>query len=164
MGGRNDRPGQGRGDCKPVSGEFQILLIDDHESDAKLFEQALCQASPRVKLYWVSSAQEGLDFLRKQGRFVGVGGPRLVVCDLNMPEMDGFDFLIQARKNPAAMPTPIVIFSSSRSPRDVVHCYELGANSFIAKPMSLEAFVSAVGAMVGYWLDVVELPDPALVD
>lgn len=144
--------------------EFQILLIDDHPSDAKLFELALERTETRAKLYWVATAQEGLDYLKREGRFADAGPVRLVVSDLSMPGMDGFEFLAQARRNPALAATPIVMMSSSRSPRDVLRCYRLGANSFIAKPMSLDTFVSAIGTLVRYWLDIVELPDPAMVD
>jgi CheY-like chemotaxis protein len=78
--------------------------------------------------------------------------------------MDGFEFLAETRKNPALAATPVVIMSSSRSPRDVLRCYQLGANSFITKPMSLETFVTTIGMLVRYWLDIVELPDPSMLD
>jgi CheY-like chemotaxis protein len=145
-------------------GEFQILLIDDHPADAKLFEHALRQTETRAKLYWVATAEEGLEYLKQEGRFADAGRVRLVVSDLSMPGLDGFEFLAQARKNPALSAIPIVIMSSSRSPRDVLRCYRLGANSFITKPMSLETFVATVGTLVRYWLDIVELPDPGMVD
>ncbi len=145
-------------------GEFQILLIDDHPSDAKLFEHAMEQAATRARLYWVSSAEEGLEFLKRVGRFAGVARPKLVVTDLNMPGMDGFEFLIETRKNPALATLPIVIFSSSRSPRDVLRSYQLGANSFITKPMSLETFVATIATLVRYWLDIVTSPDQQMVD
>jgi CheY-like chemotaxis protein len=102
--------------------------------------------------------------LKQEGRFQGAGRVRLVVSDLSMPGMDGFDFLAQVRKNPSLAMIPIVVMSSSRSPRDVMRCYQLGANSFIVKPMSLETFVSTIGTLVRYWLDIVELPDPRLFD
>jgi two-component system, chemotaxis family, response regulator Rcp1 len=145
-------------------GEFEILLIDDHPSDAKLFQHAMEQAATRANLFWVATAEEGLQYLRREGRFTGVSRPRLVVSDLNMPGMDGFEFLMEARKNSSMATLPIVIFSSSRAPRDVLRCYQLGANSFISKPMSLESLVTTIGALVRYWLDIVELPDPAMVD
>ncbi len=111
--------------------DFQILLIDDHPSDAKLFEHAMEQSATRATLYWVATADEGLEFLKCEGRFAGVGRPKLVVSDLNMPGMDGFEFLRRARNNPALATIPIVIFSSSRAPWDVQRSYQLGANSFI---------------------------------
>ncbi len=153
-------------DGEPMSAgyPFEILLIDDQVSDAKLFEHALEQAETRARLYWVASAEEGLDYLLQRGRFSSASRARLVVSDLSMPGMDGFQFLTQARKNPELASVPIVILSNSRSPQDVAQCYRLGANSYITKPMSLETFVATVGTLVRYWLDVVELPIPAIGD
>jgi two-component system, chemotaxis family, response regulator Rcp1 len=145
-------------------GEFQILLIDDLVSDAKLFEHALQQAETRVKMYWVASVEEGLEYLKQEGRFASAGRVRLVVSDLSMPGMDGFQLLAQMRQNSALSALPVVIMSSSRAPRDVLRCYQLGANSYIMKPMSLETFVTTVRTVVQYWLDIVELPDASLVD
>jgi chemotaxis family two-component system response regulator Rcp1 len=145
-------------------GEFQILLIEDNAADAKLFEHALEKSGSRARIYWVASAEEGLEFLRREGRFAGVSGPQLVVTDLNMPSMDGFEFLQRARNNPALAALPIVVFSGSRAPRDVLRCYRLGANSFITKPMSLENSVAIIETLVRYWLDIVQLPDPGLLD
>jgi CheY-like chemotaxis protein len=145
-------------------GDFQILLIDDHPSDAKLFEHAMEQSVTRAKVYWVATAEEGLEYLRREGRFAGVSRPKLVVADLNMPAMDGFEFLRQARANTELSTVPIVIFSSSRAPKDVARAYRLGANSFITKPMSLEAFVATIATLVRYWLDIAVSPDLDLLD
>jgi CheY-like chemotaxis protein len=167
LGRRNVGPGAGRDyGGEPVSelADFQILLIDDHPSDAKLFEHALEQTGTRAKLFWVATAEEGLEYLKQEGRFATASGVRLVVSDLSMPGMDGFEFLTQARRNPALAGIPIVVMSSSRSPRDVLRAYRLGANSYITKPMSLESFVTTIGTLVRYWLDIVELPDPGMLD
>lgn len=145
-------------------GDFQILLIDDEASDAKLFQHAMEQAATRAKLYWVATAEEGLEFLRREGRFTGVVRPKLVVTDLNMPGMNGFDFLIERAKHPALALVPVVIFTSSRAPREILRCYQLGASSFITKPMSLENFVATIGSMVRYWLDIVVAPDMDVAD
>jgi CheY-like chemotaxis protein len=145
-------------------GSFQILLIDDLPSDAKLFEHALQQIETRAKLFWVATAEEGLEYLKREGRFATAGRVRLVVSDLSMPGIDGFELLSEMRKNPALAATPVIIMSSSRSPRDVLRCYRLGANSYITKPMSLETFVATIGTLVRYWLDIVQLPDSELLD
>jgi len=142
--------------------EFQILLIDDQASDAKLFEYAMEQAGARAKLFWVATAEEGLELLRREGRFTRVERPKLVVADLNMPGMNGFEFLIEKRKDPALAIVPVVVFSSSRSPQEIERAYQLGANSFITKPLSLENFVATIGMLVRYWLDVVESPESCM--
>jgi CheY-like chemotaxis protein len=84
-----------------ASGEFQLLPIDDSAADSKLFETALREAGTRVKLYWVATAEEGFEYLRGEGRFEGFGPVSLIVCDLSLPGMDGFQFLSQAKKDPA---------------------------------------------------------------
>jgi len=145
-------------------GEFQILLIDDNPADAKLFETALTEAGTRAKLYWVATAEEGIEYLRGEGRFAGAGPVGFVVCDLSLPGKSGLEFLVHVKKDPVLGPTPVVMYSSSRSPHDIRRCYELGANSYIVKPMSLQTIISTIGAMVRYWLDIVALPDPRALD
>src|SRR4051812_79942 len=121
--------------------EFQILLVDDNAADAKLFEEALRQAGTRVKLYWVATVEEAFEYLHGKGRFEGFGPVSLVVSDLSLPATDGFQFLSKLKKDPAVCAIPVVIFSSSRSPQDVQRSYQLGANSYVVKPMTLETLV-----------------------
>jgi len=64
---------------------FNILLVEDSQAEAKLFESALRQVAPRATMYWVASGQEGMEFLRQEGRFQRSGSVSIVVCDLNMP-------------------------------------------------------------------------------
>lgn len=121
-------------------------------------------SSTPAELHWVASADEGLEFLRRQGCFADARPVHLVVTDLSMPGMSGFEFLAEVRQNPEWAAIPVVIFSSSRAPREVRRCYQMGANSYIAKPMSLETLVAAVETLTRYWLDIVELPDPRSID
>jgi CheY-like chemotaxis protein len=138
-------------------GNFNILLIDDSEAEARLFESALLQVAPRVKLYWVATAKEGLEYLRRQGRFQGVGPVSIVVCDLNMPEMSGFDFAAQVKRDPELMPIPLIVYSGSQAQEDVYRAYSLGVNSYLVKPMTLETMLRQVELLVRYWLDSVKL-------
>jgi len=144
--------------------KFQILLIDDTESDAKLFEIALREAAPRVKLYWVGTAKEGIEYLYQEGRFRDVGPVDLVLCDLNMPATSGFEFLARIKSDPALKIVPLVIYSASSSPSDMRRCYLLGANSYIVKPMTVEMMVQQLKSLVHYWLETVSLPGPAMLD
>jgi two-component system, chemotaxis family, response regulator Rcp1 len=127
-----------------VSDDFNILLIDDSPADAKVFEAAVQQAAPRAKLYWVSSGKEGLQYLRQEGRFQGLGPVDIVVCDLNMPGTTGFDFAAQMKKDPELMIIPLIIYSGSRAPQDVHRAYALGVNSYLVKPMTLDAIIQQV--------------------
>lgn len=138
-------------------GNFNILLIEDSEAEAKLFESALQQVAPRVKLYWVATAKEGLEYLRRQGRFQETGPVSIVICDLNMPGMSGFDFAGQVKRDPALMPVPLIVYSGSQAPEDIYRAYSLGVNSYLTKPMTLETMLRQVELLVRYWLDSVKL-------
>ena len=144
--------------------KFQILLIDDSEADAKLFELALREAAPRVKLYWVGTAKEGIDYLYQQNRFQDVGPVDLVVCDLNMPSMSGFDFLAKVKGDTTLKIVPMVMYSASSSPVDIRRCYALGANSYISKPMTMGMMVEQLKSLVHYWLETASLPGPLMLD
>ena len=142
------------------SGQFDILLVDDSAADAKIFQEALLEASARARIYWVSSGQEALDFLNQQGRFAGLGPVKLVVLDLNMPGLDGIETLRRIKAHPSANRLPVVLLSSSRSPDEVDLAYSLGANVFFSKPISLENYIQKVRILVQHWLDFAELPTP----
>lgn len=144
--------------------KFQILLIDDNEADAKLFELALREAAPRIKLYWVASAAEGIAYLQQQDRFRDVGPVDLVLCDLNMPAVNGFEFIAKVKGDVALKITPLVIYSSSASVMDIRRCYLLGANSYLSKPMTMGMMVQQLKALVHYWLEIASLPGPAMLD
>ena len=144
--------------------KFHILLIDDNDADAKLFELALREAAPRVKLFWVSTAAEGVEYLQQQNRFRDVGPVDLVLCDLNMPAMTGFDFVAKVKSDSALKITPLVVYSGSASPLDIRRCYLMGANSYISKPMTMGMMVQQLKALVHYWLEIASLPGPAILD
>jgi two-component system response regulator len=143
---------------------FHILLIDDSEADARIFEKALQEAAPRAKLYWVATGHEAIEYLHQQNRFQNVGPVSLVVSDLNMPGMSGFDLLAQVKKSLALKFIPFVIYSASSSPKDIADCYSLGANSYLKKPLTLDSTLEQVKALVYYWLDLVKLPEPGHFD
>jgi len=138
--------------------KFQILLVEDSEADARLFEDALHKAAPRVKLYWVATAEEGLEYLRQEKRFEGAGPVNLIVSDLNLSGMDGTEFLAAVKRDAALKSTPLVVYSGSSSARDINLCYALRANSYLVKPMTLDTMVDHIKVLVHYWLEVVSLP------
>jgi CheY-like chemotaxis protein len=144
--------------------KFQILLIDDSESDAKLFQLALTEAAPRVKLYWVATGDEGIDYLRRENRFQDAGAVDLIICDLNMAGMTGFDLLAKVKRDRICAPIPLVVYSGSSAAEDVLRSYALGANSYIVKPMTIERMVQQLKTLVHYWLETVALPNLPIAD
>jgi CheY-like chemotaxis protein len=139
---------------------FDILLVDDSPADAKIFQESLLEVSARVRVYWVATGEEALEYLHQQGRFRGMGPIKMVLLDLNMPGLDGLETLRRIKGNPALSRIPVVVFSSSRAPQEVDRAYSLGANAFFSKPLSLENYVQKAGILVQHWLDYAELPTP----
>lgn len=137
---------------------FNILLIDDSEAEAKVFELALHEVAPRLKLYWVATVKEGLEYLRQEGRFQRTGQVNVVICDLNMPGAGGFDFIAEMKKDPAFLPIPLIVYSGSQAAEDIHRAYALGANSYIVKPMTLDMLAQQLDLLVKYWFDTVKLP------
>jgi CheY-like chemotaxis protein len=144
-------------DANP-NNRYQILLVDDNPSDSHLFQTALQEASSRVKVYWVASGEEALEYMEQRDRFQGVGEVDIVVLDLSLPGMDGFEVLRRLRKSDTGRYKPIVVMSGSKAIRDVNLAYALGANSYILKSMSFENYAESIGLLVRYWLDTVLLP------
>jgi two-component system, chemotaxis family, response regulator Rcp1 len=138
---------------------FDILLVDDSPTDAEVFKLALKEVSPRVNLYWVASGQEALDFVQEQGRFAAIGPVKLIILDVQLPRIDGFEVLLRIRQGLNRRRLPIIFFSTSKSKQDVNRAYSLGANAYFTKPMSLEQYMEKTRIIVQHWLDFAELPE-----
>jgi CheY-like chemotaxis protein len=115
----------------------------------------------RNEISRVKDGKELMDYLRHQGDFQMDDGPRepsLVLLDLNMPKMDGREALREIKSDPVLHHIPVVVLTTSRAEQDVVRSYQLGVNSFISKPVTLQGLLDAMKAVERYWFEVVELP------
>lgn len=132
-----------------------ILVAEDDLTDAFFLERAFKRAGIAVTLHFVRDGQEVIDYLRGSGQFTDRRRhplPQLVLLDLKMPRLDGFDVLEWTRKQPALNGLVIVIFSSSGEPQDINRAYGLGANSYIVKPHSMGELMELVGRFKKHWL------------
>lgn len=137
---------------------FEILLIEDDPADAGLAKRALKDGKILCRVSHVRDGVEALAFLKREGEFADAPRPNLVLLDLNMPRLDGRGVL-EAMKGDAELKTiPVVILTTSDVDRDVNASYLLGANSFITKPMDMDAFFEAIRSVEEYWFRVVRLP------
>lgn len=144
-------------DALPMTPQrFNILLVDDSEADAKLFELALREVAPRVTLYWVATGDEALEAVQRGDRFKDVLGVDIIVMDLNMPKMGGFQVLEKLKESNTLI--PVIVLSSSRSVNDVERAYQMGANSYLVKPMTIEGLHDLVRGISRYWLELAKLP------
>jgi len=138
-----------------VKTKSEILIVDDNPADIDLLREALAHC-PRPSQ--VSSAADGVEALALLVGERTPAGPDLIVLDLNLPRKDGRAVLAEVKSHPVLHRTPVVVFSSSRAQRDILGCYELGANSYVSKPGDLEGFLAAVTSIERFWFDCARLP------
>jgi two-component system response regulator len=138
--------------------ERTILLVEDNSDDAALTLRALQKSEIRNPVQVASDGQEALDWLAQQTLESEPRLPSLILLDLNMPRMDGFETLHRIRMNHKTRHVPVVVLTSSREDTDLVRAYALGANSYIRKPVDFREFVEVTRQIGRYWLVLNELP------
>ena len=144
-----------------MSTPLEILLVEDNPNDAELAIRALKKRNLANNLIHVEDGQAALDFLFCTGAYEGREAhhlPKVVLLDLKLPKVNGIEVLRQLRAEPRTKLLPVVVLTSSREERDVIETYELGANSFIVKPVDFENFSEAVSNLGMYWLLLNEPP------
>lgn len=131
-----------------------ILLVEDNPTDAELTLHALKKHNLTNSVEWVKDGAAALDFLFMRGDFVGreSSAPRVVLLDLRLPKVDGLEVLKQIRENEKTRLIPVVVMTSSKEERDVLSSYQLGANSYVSKPVAFEEFAKTVAEMGLYWM------------
>jgi CheY-like chemotaxis protein len=144
----------------PEGGTRRLLVVEDSQADAELLREALSTGAPDVELHIVARGEDALDFLRREGRFDTAQLPDLMVLDLNLPRMTGFEVLgaLRSDADPALRRLPVVVFSTSRAPGDVEKAYDLHASSFMTKPTAFEQYLDVVAKFRDFWLRVAQLP------
>jgi CheY-like chemotaxis protein len=135
-----------------------ILLVEDNLADVELTRIAFREAEVRNPLHAVRDGIEALAFLRKQPPYQDAPRPALILLDLNMPGKNGCQVLAEIRADADLRRIPVCMLSVSCAEADVLRSYDLGANSYISKPVTLPDFIEVVAEIDAYWLKTVELP------
>jgi CheY-like chemotaxis protein len=137
-----------------------ILLADDDEEDCEFAQEALTESRLANKLSVVGDGAELLEFLRHEGRYAEErpARPDLILLDLNMPKVDGRQALAEMKSDPALRAIPVVVLTTSRAEEDVFRSYDIGASSYISKPVTFEGLVEVMKTLGRYWMQIVELP------
>jgi two-component system response regulator len=144
-------------------GELDILLVEDNQDDMDLALHALRREKLANLIFVARDGEEALDFLFCRGAFAQRSfdhPPKLVLLDLKLPKVDGIEVLRQVKLDPRTKTIPVVIMTSSKEERDLVNTYNLGANSYIQKPVDFDQFRETVKTAGLYWL-VINQPPPA---
>ena len=139
-----------------------ILLADDDPDDRLLAETALEECRVSNALRTVENGEELMDYLLRRGKYTDPASsprPGLILLDLNMPKKDGREAAQEIKAHPEFRKIPLVILTTSRAEEDIARSYDLGANSFITKPVSFDGLVDVMKSLSEYWFNIVELPD-----
>jgi CheY-like chemotaxis protein len=138
-----------------------ILMADDDPDDRLMAEKALNESHLRNVLRFVEDGEELMDYLQHRGKYsdpATAPEPGLILLDLNMPRKDGREALAEIKTHPCLRHIPVVILTTSESEIDVLRSYDLGANSFITKPVSFQGLVEAMKVLTQYWFEIAKLP------
>jgi two-component system response regulator len=144
-------------DARPIV----ILMADDDADDRMLTKEALDESRVLNDLRFVENGEELLDYLMLRGNYTNAESaprPSLILLDLNMPRKDGREALAEIKADPNLRRIPIVVMTTSQAEEDIFRSYDLGASSFITKPVTFDRLVDLMKALGNYWIEFVELP------
>jgi chemotaxis family two-component system response regulator Rcp1 len=137
---------------------LHIVLVEDNPADAEMLELALQQASTPVHIVRLDDGVKAIEYLSQDN---ASRQHDLVLLDLNLPRLSGFEVLERIRAREDLKSLPVVVMSGSNDPNDIERCYRSGANSYICKPTHLEEIFFTIEHLVAYWSKVVKLPSKA---
>jgi two-component system, response regulator len=141
-----------------------ILLVEDNDDDVRLTRRAFRKNNILNELVVMGDGLAALEWLKAAAQPEDGKSPRLpavILLDLKLPKMDGLEVLRQIRGDSVLKRQPVVILTTSKEDQDVINSYDLGANSYIRKPVDFEQFCSALNQLGLYWLVLNEPPPPA---
>jgi CheY-like chemotaxis protein len=143
-----------------MDGLRRILMVEDDPRDVELSLTALQQYNLANEVVVVGDGEEALDYLYQRGKFTArpSGNPAVMLLDLKLPKVDGFEVLQQIKADDRLRMIPVVVLTSSREERDMVASYQLGVNAYVVKPVDFHEFVNAVKELGIFWALINEPP------
>ena len=140
--------------------QVTILLVEDDPGHARLIEKNLRRASITNEIVVASDGQEAIDYLFGEGKYAQVPRPSpiLVLLDLNLPVLDGYQVLRRMKGDERTRCIPVVVLTTTDDAREVARCYELGCNVYVTKPVDYEQFSKAI-CDLGLFLSIVAVPN-----
>ena len=142
--------------------DIPILLVEDDEDDVHLTQRAFEKGHILNKLFVTNDGEEAMEFLEQRGRYNNPDDapePGVIMLDLNMPKMDGYEVLNRIKSDNKLKHIPVVVLTTSDQTDDVQKCYDIGANTFITKPVEFNNFLEAIVTTGKYWLSIAKLPE-----
>jgi two-component system, response regulator len=137
--------------------EFEIVIVEDNPNDSELMIRSLQKNQLSNNLILLEDGEQALDFFYKRGKYKdrnACASNLIVFLDLKLPKVNGLEILKQLKSDPNTKKIPVVILTSSKEDPDIEAAYELGANSYVVKPVNYERFVETIKQLGLYWLVV----------
>jgi two-component system, response regulator len=132
-----------------------ILIVEDNPSDAELTMRALKKSRMANQFFIAEDGEEALDFIFNRGKFADRDSStplKVIFLDLKLPKVSGLEVLKEIKSNESTKTLPVVILTSSKEDPDIQKAYELGANSYVVKPVDFESFIFSINHTGLYWL------------
>jgi two-component system, chemotaxis family, response regulator Rcp1 len=130
---------------------MHILLVEDNEHDIFFVQETLKRLKEPIELTVVKDGAQALDFLCHRAPYAQAAPPTLILLDLNMPVKDGFEVLAALAHDTQLKCIPTIVLTTSTRPEDITHCYELGANAYLEKPLGLDPLLAVMQSIVDFW-------------
>jgi CheY-like chemotaxis protein len=136
-----------------------ILLVEDDPGHARLIEKNLRRGGISNEIVTFDNGQKAVDFLFKKGEYAGGdhASPLLILLDLNMPVLDGYQVLQMIKASEETRHIPVIVLTTTDNPQEIARCYETGCNVYVTKPVDYEQFSNAI-RMLGLFLSIVKIP------
>ncbi len=137
-----------------------ILLVEDDPGHARLIEKNLRRGGISNEIVTLDNGQKAVDFLFKKGAYAGSdhASPLLILLDLNMPVLDGYQVLTMIKASDETRHIPVIVLTTTDNPQEIARCYETGCNVYVTKPVDYEQFSNAI-RMLGLFLSIVKIPE-----
>jgi len=138
----------------------RILLVEDNQNDIEMTLEALSEYNLANEIVVTRDGAEALDYLYRRNNFKlrSEGNPAVILLDLKMPKVDGFEVLKQVKEDKNLKNIPVVLLTSSKEEKDLVESYRLGSNAYVVKPVGFKDFVDAIKCLGAFWAVLNEPP------
>lgn len=145
-------------DMEDISKVVNILLVEDNPGDVRLVVESMKESKRLANLRTVKDGIEAMAYLHREGIYANEVRPDIILLDLNLPRKNGKEVLAEIKKDPYLKRIPVIVLTASSTDRDILNSYDLYANCYITKPVSLDKFTEVVKSIENFWLTVVKLP------
>jgi len=142
----------------------EFLLVEDNPGDVRLTKEALRDSKVRNHLNVLGDGFAAMDFLQRKPPYENAPRPDIILLDLNLPKMDGREVLSRIKADPNLRRIPVVVITSSEAEQDILKTYDLHVNCYVTKPVDLDQFIKVVQSIETFWLTIVKLPSPDILE